>query len=185
MTSRPAVRFVTVRNRASVAEAAWAAALRLRIFGYAEISSEISISLDRATEIVRAWVREGAAFETETTTNRKMFRVDADFVRLPNRSPEDNMWTAMRKLRSFSPSTIASHATTEDIAVTLAEASAYCQVLLAAEYLAVTRRAAPTIKREAIYRLANETGPKAPVPARVRAIRDPNTGRIVLLGDQA
>jgi hypothetical protein len=176
---------VSAAQRASVAEAAWAVALRLRTFGYAEISAELKIGLDWATTIIRAWVAEGAAFEVETDGARKMFRADADFVRLAGRTAEDNMWTAMRKLRSFSPSTIAAHATTEAVAVTVDEAAAYCRVLLAAEYLGVTRRAAPNLKREAIYRLANETGPKAPLPARVRAIRDPNNGRIVVLGDPA
>jgi hypothetical protein len=176
---------VSAAQRASVAEAAWAVALRLRTFGYAEISAELKIGLDWATTIIRAWVAEGAAFEVETEGARKMFRADTDFVRLAGRTAEDNMWTAMRKLRSFSPSTIAAHATTDAIAVTVDDAAAYCRVLLAAEYLGVTRRAAPNLKREAIYRLANETGPKAPLPARVRAVRDPNNGRVVVLGDPA
>jgi hypothetical protein len=175
----------STRIRRAVADHAWGVALRLKTFGYAEISVEAKIGVDRATELVRTWVREGSASEIATTGNRKMFRADADFVRLPDRTPEDNMWTAMRRLRAFSPSTIAAHATTDEIKVSVEEAAAYCRVLLDAEYLRVSRRAAPAMKREAEYTLANETGPKAPMPARVRAIRDPNNGRVILLGERA
>jgi hypothetical protein len=181
MSARP----VTARNRAAIAEAAWGVALRLSEFGYAEISAELRINPERVPEIVKSWLAEGAVFEIPTTGNRKMFRADGDFVRLPGRTAEDNMWTAMRKLRSFTPSTIAAHATAGDITVTPEVAAAYCRALLGAEYLAVSRRAAPAMKREAIYRLVTETGPKAPLPARVRALRDPNTGRIILLEDKA
>lgn len=173
-------------QRDSINSAAWAVALRLGTFGYAEISRELKIGLERATGIVRGWVAEGAAFETETTGARKMFRADADFVRLSGRTAEDNMWTAMRKLRAgFTPSDLAAHAATPEVGVTVEEAAAYARALLAAGYLAVMRKAAPLMKREAIYRLVEETGPLPPVVARVRAVRDPNTGRVIVLGDMA
>lgn len=173
-------------QRSSIDDAAWAVALRLKIFGYAEISRELKIGMERATGIVRRWVAEGAAFEVETEGARKMFRADGDFVRLAGRTAEDNMWTAMRKLRGgFTPSDIAAHATTPAVAVTVEEAATYARALLSAGYLAVTRKAAPLMKREAIYRLVSETGPLPPVVARVRAVRDPNTGRVIVLGDAA
>jgi hypothetical protein len=172
------------RTRRAVADHAWGVALRLKTFGYSELSVEAKIGMERATEIVRGWLREGSVSEVPSTTKRKMYRADQDFVRLPDRTPEDNMWTAMRRLRAFNPSTIAAHATTDEIKVTVEEAAAYCRALLDAEYLRVSRRAAPNMKREAEYVLANETGPKAPVPARVRALRDPNTGRVILLGER-
>lgn len=173
---------------ASLAEAAWAVALRHGTFGYAEISAELHISMDKAAQIIRGWEAEGAVTVVAAPAHgpaRKKFRADGDFVRLPGRSAEENMWTAMRKLRSFSPSAISAHATTDQIAVPVDKAAAYCRCLLAAGYLTVTRRAAPAMKREPIYRLAVETGPKAPVPARVRALRDPNTGKVMLLGGDA
>ena len=178
---------VSAKQRESMAEAAWGVALRLQTFGYAEISAELKISMDWATTIVRAWVEEGSAFHTGGGDRgaRKMFRVDGDFVRLVNRSAEDNMWTAMRWLRVFTPATIAASATTDTIKVSFADAAAYCRALLNTGYLAVDRRAAPAMKREAIYRLINVTGVKAPFPARVRAIRDPNNGRVIVLGDMA
>lgn len=169
---------------ASLAEAAWAVALRYDTFGFAEISADLHMTMEKAMLIVRGWEAEGAITVVPGTARgagRKKFRADRDFVRLAGRSAEENMWTAMRKLRSFSPSTISAHATTDKIAVSQESAAAYCRALLAADYLTVTRRAAPNMKREAIYRLAVETGPKAPVPARVRAVRDPNNGRVILI----
>lgn len=177
---------------ASLAEAAWAVAVRHGTFGYAEISAELAISMDKAAQIIRGWEAEGSVTVVPGTARgeagartRKKFQVDADFVRLPGRSAEENMWTAMRKLRSFSPSAIAAHATTDKIGVPVECAASYCRALLAANYLTVSRRAAPAMKREAIYRLAVETGPRAPVPARVRALRDPNNGKVILLGGDA
>jgi hypothetical protein len=173
---------VSAAQRASVSEAAWAVALRLRTFGYAEIAVEMKIGLDWATNIIRAWVKEGAAFEVETDGARKMFRADADFVRLAGRTAEDNMWTAFRKHRCLTPTEVAAHATTELVSVTTEQAATYCRALLDAGYLVAHRRAAPAMRREAIYRLANETGVSGPVLVRLRAIRDPNNGQITVLG---
>ncbi|MBP9184267.1 MAG: hypothetical protein KBF78_14120 [Fuscovulum sp.] len=184
MSSRP----VTRGNRSAIADAAWAIALRLKEFGYAEIAVEMKIKGKRAAEIVRGWEAERAIVAVPAGTHRatrRRFQVVEDYVRLPGRTAEDNMWLAMRKLRSFSPSTIAAHATVGEIAVTPEAAAAYCRALHGADYLALARRAAPAMKREAIYRLAIETGPKAPLPGRVRALRDPNTGQIIVLEDRA
>ena len=46
---------ITADTKAAVADAAWALALRLGTFGYARISSELHISMDRASEIVRCF----------------------------------------------------------------------------------------------------------------------------------
>jgi hypothetical protein len=173
---------------ASLAEAAWGVAVRLGTFGFAEISAELRITMEKATLIVRGWEKEGAVHHLPGSPgNRKMFRADADFVRLPStgRTAEDNMWTSIRKLRSFTPAEVAAHSTTETVSVTRDQAALYCRALLGADYLTVTRKAAPLMKREPIYRLVTETGPLPPVIARVRALRDPNTGQIIVLGDPA
>ncbi len=173
------------RLRDRIADLAWDAALQRQTFSSHDIAADLKISLSWAETIVAAWLREGSAHEAGEAAGRRIYRVDQDFVRLPGRTAEDNMWTAMRKLRSFSPTTIAAHATAGAIEVTPDTAATYCRALLAAGFLAVSRRAAPAMKREAVYALVTETGPKAPVPARVRAIRDPNTGRIIVLEDRA
>jgi len=173
---------------ASLAEAAWGVAVRRGNFGFAEISADLRITMEKAMLIVRGWEKEGAIHHIpDSPGNRKMFRADADFVRLPSegRTAEDNMWTSMRKLRSFTPVEIAAHSTTDTVSVTRDQAALYCRALLGADYLTVTRKAAPMMKREPIYRLVDETGPLPPVITRVRAVRDPNTGRIIVLGDTA
>lgn len=174
---------VTAQTRAAVAEAAWAVALRLRSFGYAEISVELGISLDRATEIVRAWVEEGACEVTQKGIGlRNQFRPVAGFERAkdPERqgSVPLNLWTAMRGLKSFTPTDLAAHSTTGTVHVTAAAAQAYCQALLRAGYLKVMRTAIPG-RRPAIYRLIRNTGPNPPRERRVRAVYDGNLREIV------
>ncbi len=172
------------QKRDSLEAAAWVVALRLKRFGYAEISHEMKIPMERATRIVRGWVAERSVTEVETEGARKMFRADADFVRIAGRTAEDNMWTIIRKNRAgLTPTGVAFEATTEDVPVSPDQAGEYMRTLLAAGYLAVPRKAAPLMKREAIYRLVIETGPLPPVVARVRALRDPNTGGIIVLGE--
>ena len=91
-------------------------------------------------------------------------------------TPEGNMWRAMRTLRhSFSPVDIAAHANAGGVAVTVEKARAYCRQLLASEHLRVVEMAIPG-RREALYRLVEDTGPRAPKPVRLAGILDPNTG---------
>ena len=60
------------------------------------------------------------------------------------------------------------------------DARAYCRTLLEAGYLRVVQQAIPG-KREAIYRLKNATGPKAPRKRRITCIIDPNLSTITPL----
>lgn len=175
------------RNLADMSLAAWGVACRFEQFGYAEISAELHIAMDRASAIVTQWEREGAIQRViDVPGSRRMFRADRDFVRPDKRarSPEDNLWLAMRKLRSFSPSTLAAHANTPTVNVDLQKAAAYCRALLDAGYLRVSRRAAPALKREAIYALARDTGPRPPKEKRVRAVYDPNTDETRMIGGE-
>lgn len=172
---------ITAETRAAVLDAAWALALRLGSFGYAEISAGLHISMDRASEIVRGWEAEKAVQRTAGGVGlRNQFQVVEGFRRPPlvNGSVPLNLWTAMRGLRSFTPTDLASHSTTEDVQVSLAAAQGYCQALLRAKYLRVERTAIPG-KREAIYRLIQMTGPRPPRERRVKAVFDDNLGKIV------
>lgn len=181
---------VTKANFLAVSEAAWTAALRMEQFGYAEIATAVKISLEQATRIVRGWLKEGALDPVQEASgaHRLLWRCKEDFVRiepLRQRTPEENMWTAMRRLPSFIPTDLAAHATTETVTVTPEEASRYCRVLLDAGYLRVARRADPALGREAIYRLIDVTGPRPPLPRRVRAVVDQNTGETRVIGGVA
>ena len=173
------------RNLVDLTIAAWGIACRHEQFGYAEIATGLHISLKRATAIVALWEREGAIQPLEEAQGRRrMFTADRDFVRLDkrSRSPEDNLWHAMRRLRSFSPTDLAAHSNTETVEVPTQKAADYCRALLAAGYLRVARRAAPAMKREAIYALARDTGPRPPREKRVRAVYDPNTEETRMIG---
>ena len=139
---------VTRENQASVAEAAWGCAQRLPQFGYSEISVEIGISHDQATRIVRDWATEGRLVPVQSGPGlRSMWQANPAFApkpARPSRSPEHNIWTAMRQMKSFTPTgLLANGATTEDVEVTLEMAQGYCRALMSAGYLAVARKAVP------------------------------------------
>lgn len=178
---------VTKETQSAVADAAWAVAARHPSFGYAEIASALSIGMKQATRIVRGWEKAGFITLIQQGVGlRKMWRAAHPTI-APSprrRTPEDNMWTAMRGLRSFTPTDLAAHANTETVAVTVDEAQVYCRALLAAGHLGVARKAVPG-KREAIYRLARNTGPKAPREKRVRAVIDDNTDAVVVISGVA
>jgi hypothetical protein len=181
---------VTRKNRESVAEAAWALALRLTQFGYAEIAAEMKISIDQATRIVRGWDAQGALELLQSGPGqRKLWKVrpgsDRPAPAPRGRSAEENLWTAMRGLRSFTPTDLAAHASTDLVCVVTADAQAYCRVLLAGGYLRVERKASPARHQEAIYRLIRNTGPRPPRATRVSAVVDDNTHSVVLLGDRS
>ncbi len=173
---------ITRLTREAHADAAWALAQRLGRFTYADISAQLHISMDRASEIVRDWVRAGAVARFEAPRGRQLVH---EIV--PGRAPQMtggpgsvplNLWTAMRGLKSFTPTDLAAHATTDTVQVGLAAAQAYCQALLRGGYLKVERKASPP-QREAIYRLIRNTGPLPPRERRVRAVFDENLGQIV------
>ncbi|MDT8856458.1 hypothetical protein RNZ50_15800 [Paracoccaceae bacterium Fryx2] len=176
---------VTKETQAAVADAAWAVATRLPEFGYAEISAELKITMEHATRIVRAWEKAGACGVVQSGIGlRKLFRVTPDYVRPAapqGRTPEENMWTAMRGLKSFTPTDLRAHSETDTVAIPAEAAQAYCRALLAAGYLKVERKAVPG-QREAIYRLIRATGPRPPRERRLRAVVDGNTGAVALIG---
>lgn len=171
-------------------EAAWAAAQRMESFGYADIAIAMKVCLEQATLIVRSWDKAGILEVVREPKGklRKLWRArDGHRPVMPRRprSAQDNLWQAARGLKSFQPSDLAIHATTEDIAVGTEEASAYCRFLLAGGYLRTVRKAEPLRKREATYQLIRDTGPRPPVERRVRAIHDPNSGLTVPIGGDA
>lgn len=174
---------VTAQTKAAIAEAAWAMAQRLGTFGYAKISAELNISMDRATEIVRGWEAEGAVRRTVSgVRTRNMFAVNPAFVRRPDPaalgSVVQNLWTSMCGLKSFTPTDLAAHSDTGTVKVSVEAARGYCQVLLRAGYLKVERTAIPG-RRDPIYRLIRKTGPRPPRERRVRAVFDDNLGELV------
>lgn len=176
---------ITPANAESTAVAAFAFAAQQVEFGYAEIAKAVGITEDWARKIVRGWKAQGVLDEVRSGHRiRSLWKVkDGARPVLPvkARSPEQNMWTAMRQLKSFSPRDLAAQATTEETEVTLETAQEYCRALLGAGYLTVARKAVPG-KTPAIYRLTKNTGPRAPKEKRVRAVVDANTEQTIIIG---
>lgn len=166
----------TARRMPEVEARAWALVQRVAVFGYAEVSAELSISMAAATKIVTGWMEEGRVRVQRggSKGGRKLFELTPAY-----REPTDRasliaaqLWTAMRGLKKFTPLDLKAHCR-EDLRVDLAEASAYCQALLRGDYLKVLRTAVPG-QRDATYQLVRNTGPKAPREKRVAAVWDPN-----------
>lgn len=167
----------------AVTAKAWALVQRLGVFGYAEVAADLSISMEAATKIVRGWEAEGRVRVKRGggTAGRKKFEISPAY-----REPQDRagkiaaqLWTGMRGLKSFSPVDLAAHCRA-DLAVTVLEASEYCQALLRAGYLRVVRTAIPET-RPAIYALIRNSGPRPPRERRVRAVWDENDGAFVYI----
>ena len=107
----------------SMSEAALAYAATVDRFGYAELAARMDKSMTWARNQVRAWLKAGKIEEVESSEGAAWQWRVKDSARLAlatkTRSPEQNMWTAMRQLKSFSPRELAAHAMTEATEVTL------------------------------------------------------------------
>lgn len=161
--------------RGEVEAKIWALAQRQGIFGYGEIVAEFSISYRVARVIILGWVADGRVIERPAgKRHRKMFQLPEHHREPKDRSSKlaQQLWNAVRGLKVFGPVELASHCT-DDLAATVAEASAYAQALLRGGYLKVIRTASPG-KHEATYKLVRNTGPRPPREKRVQAIWDPN-----------
>lgn len=176
---------ITHANAESTAQAAFAFAAQQAEFGYAEIAKAVGITEDWARKIVRGWKKQDLLDDVRSGHRiRSLWKVKngaRPVLSVKARSPEQNMWTAMRQLKSFSPRDLAAQAATEETEVTLEAAQDYCRALLGAGYLAVARKAVPG-KTPAIYRLTKNTGPRAPREKRVRAVVDANTEQTIVIG---
>lgn len=172
---------LTRQSSQARAEAAWALAERLQQFGYAEICIGLSASQKFVTQIVKGWEHEGKIRPITKPINgreRKIYEVipEAELKPAPIVGDSvDQMWTVMRKFGSFSPLDLVAHCA---VAVPVEDARSYCRTLLGARYLRVVQKAVPG-KKEAIYRLFNATGPRAPRKRRITCIVDDNNGTVL------
>ena len=173
-------------NGRGKADAAWTAAVRLQQFGYGEICRDVSISPRIAAEFTKSWEQDGKIRLVKATplqpSGRKLFEVVPvhELRILPDLGDGiDQMWTAMRKLVSFTGIDLSAYCAAP---VPVEDARAYCRLLLAGGYLKVVQKAVPN-RREAIYRLINVTGVVAPRERRVRCIVDANLGRTLPLSE--
>ena len=167
--------FVT---QSPLAEVAWARATALRTFSITDLASELRSDASTIGPFVRDWEGRGWVERVGPGVAHVSFRVIAGPQPEPSTggSRETNMWRAMRGLGGFTPIDIAAHADTGTVRVTVEDARAYIGVLFRHDYLRCTRKADPSKGREASYKLIRNTGPKAPILKRIRAVIDPNTG---------
>lgn len=88
---------------------------------------------------------------------------------------QEQIWTAIRSLKTFGVDELVFAATTDDVKVTKAFAQRYVTRLTTAGYLAVVQSQAGRHRKQAWRLKPNQnTGPKPPVPYRVTAMWDPN-----------
>jgi hypothetical protein len=173
------------KTSVALAEAAWALALRLQQFGYADISSGVSVSMKFATHFVREWENLGKVRVIDkggAIRGRKLYEVVPEQEQRPLPvigDCYDQMWTVLRKFVSVSPVDLIAHCSVE---VSIEDARSYCRMLLEAGYLRVVQQAVPG-KKEAIYRLKNATGPKAPRKRRVTCVIDANLNTVTPLSE--
>jgi len=172
---------------------AWTAACRLGEFDYRALAAEAEIGYETVGTWVRRWERLGKVERLgKQDGNTQRFRVaeidhSAPVQKLiKGQTGTGNMWRSMRHLRkAFTPTDVAAHATTDVVGVSAAEAQLYCQMLARAGYLRVVRKALPP-RREAVYQLIKDTGPRPPRERRVRVVWDDNLAEISHMpGDQA
>jgi len=155
---------------------AWSVACSMGTFTVYSLSARAQVRVDVVRRLVPAWGREGRAVcEGKGARRRHVWRVVGG-RRMPalTHNPTENMWRTMRHLSDFTAADIQMHACTPDVPVTGDDAHAYCRMLMRAGYLRVLRPAQPG-RAPALYALARNTGPRAPVERRVRAVWDPNT----------
>lgn len=168
---------------AELMDAIWAEARKLDEFDWESVSA-LGCSVSSAQKFLRHWMRDGRVRIARIGPHQKRYYARADKISAPasppdeKPTPEGNMWRVMQHLRQFSPTDIAGAANSGGIEVTLDKARAYCRQLLGSGHLRVRMTAIPG-RREAIYRLVEDTGPRAPRPVRRAGIEDPNTGAFV------
>lgn len=92
----------------------------------------------------------------------------------------EQMWRAMRHMKEFTPAELTLHASTDDVAVSLATVKSYCTMLLACGYLTCIQKA--NAHRQATYRLTRNSGPLAPQIQRVKQVFDPNSKTVYRKG---
>ena len=186
----------------------WAVIRRMRHFTHADLCHEIRVetgySINDAT--VRSYLQQlerGLVIDVERRESvrgvaaRKLYcfsnlgnflahkseppLFDADgHLRQARPTATDNMWRTMRVLKRFTHRDLAVMARTEEVGVAFDTARDYCKRLHAAGYLAVVdnNNGVHSIRTYALIP-SKWSGPQAPMIQRIKAVYDPNLGRVV------
>ena len=191
-------------NRAVI----WQVICTMRRFTHAELCHEIrvhagySINDDTVRSYLQLLERSGALdVDAEQpvrgVARRKLYRLgplgepyagrgevprfdSAGCVREAVPTATDNMWRSMRILKHFSYRDLAIFSRTAAVSVSFEAARDYCKRLHAAGYLAVTQdNNGPHSIRTYALLMSKWSGPRAPMIQRIKAVYDPNLGRVV------
>ena len=109
-------------------------------------------------------------------------RVDANGKTVTQGVGREQLWRAIRVLKSFSCRELAAAASTEAHVVSSEEAKTYVKFLKRAGYLSV--QCVGRGRFAQVYRFvrSRDTGPRAPLVTRDKSVVDGNTGAVVLEG---
>ncbi len=172
--------------RSDMEASVWRSAKALKQIHWSDLLA-FGVVRSSAKTFVNRWAEAGLLTRIETDDHRKVYvHADASDADKPVAKPsydasaEGNMWRSMRGLREFTATDIAAHSNAGGVAVTVAKARMYCRLLVQSQHLTV-RQTAIRGKREARFRLVNNTGPVAPKPRTVKGVFDANTADFVSL----
>lgn len=177
----------------------WATIRKLRTFTRLTLQHETRINLGTIASYVQGLLAAGYITETKTKgkrggTGEAQYELARDVgVEAPrvyaNGKPatlgigREQLWQAIRGLRSFNYVELAAVASTPQRQVSASEARDYVKALVRAKYLQCIQQASVGRKDSALarYRLipARNTGPKPPVVQQIRQVFDPNENRVV------
>jgi hypothetical protein len=106
-------------------------------------------------------------------------RVQNDGRPVTQGQANEQMWRTMKILGEFTYLDLAVQAATPECAVAEGAAKSYCKVLARAGYLVHARP--PSARAHTLYRFvpSRNTGPRPPMIQRIKAVFDPNLGRVV------
>lgn len=158
-------------------------ALRLGEFSQFQLSADTGTKMDQLKRIIDEWEAEGLVefAGRQGPKSRHHWRVTDKARALksgvavtPEQTPEQNMWSVARFSTYFTPVDLTSYSIPGSGEITLTAARKWCRTMLEAGYLRAEERAVPG-RREATYRLINNTGPLAPIVRRVTVVYDGNS----------
>lgn len=163
---------------------AWNEVRKRKEFRYADIEVAVGVSNRTARKFVKEWVAGKLVGFSHEVGRKKVFKVLRTEIHSPNRYDADgtlqveqtvhgNLWKAIRSLTAFTVTDLVATSNTPNCEVSEKEAAEYCEALLAAGYLHQVRKAVRG-RRSAAYRIARNTGPRAPQMTSIPAIFDGN-----------
>jgi len=195
----PKPRHIADKNRLKGYPSYWAAILKAGkangTFTMRCIDQLCNTDIRTIRPYVNSLVLAGYATEIGISeTNAKVYQL----VRRPAEAPRlrsdgthviqgqgrEQIWRVMQMQKEFSKTDLVVLASTEDKSVTSASVIEYLSYLHKAGYLKLVKKSQPGTPARYSLRPQMNTGPKAPMLQRVKAVYDPNLKRVMWGEDQ-